>query len=202
MVIDIPEIIFSTIFTNYKFRPHLLSDSTKEIELGLLFSDGLILPLTAILFCHFASQTQKHWRLAFIFTGIHYILERIYLALDFLEYEKWNIWISMLIYLLGFRFFAHYARRMLLYNPPIPYSIRIASITYCINGWIGGVIGGALIGMYQWRPHIFSKVGADERFCDLGLGWTFGVLSAFIVPHISILKVVAFIGTGISTVSR
>jgi hypothetical protein len=153
--------------------------------MGLIFADGIILPLTAILFCYFSSRTQKHWRLTFLFTGVQYLLERIYLALGYLQYVNWNIWISMSIYFLGFRIAAHFARRMLLYSPPISYSIRIATFTYTINAWIGAILGGALLGLWQWRPHIFGEKGADERFSDSAIETSLGIMSAFIIPRIS-----------------
>jgi hypothetical protein len=139
-------------------------------------------PFTAIIFCHYASRTVKHWRIAFIFTLLHYVLEEIYLALGFLKYYKWNIWISALLYFVGFRIAAIYARRMLLNVHKIPYSLRIAAITYSINAWIGGVVGGAFLGLYQWRPYIFDEKGADERFCDLGLGLSLAILAAIFIP--------------------
>lgn len=184
LVVDIPEIIFSSIFTFYEFRPHFFSNHTIETELALLFCDGIILPLTAIIFCHYASRTKKHWKITFVFTILHFVLEEIYLALDFLKYHKWNIWFSVLLYFVGFRIAAFYSSRMIKYTHQIPYSIRIAAIIYAINAWIGGVIGGAFLGLYQWRPFIFKKVGGDERFCDLSIGLSLAVLAALIIPRI------------------
>jgi hypothetical protein len=46
------------------------------------------------------------------------------------------------------------------------------------------IIGGALISLYQWRPMIFKKVGADDRFMDLALSWILALLSAIIIPKV------------------
>lgn len=183
-IIDIPEVTFNTLFSYYQIRPHFFSNLDKDLELGLIFADGLILPLTAVLFCYFATRIQNHWGLTFIFTLIHYILEKIYLSLGYLQYVKWNIWISMTIFLIGFRILAYYAKRLLQYDPPIPYSIRIGAAIYAINAWIGATIEGPLIGLYQWNIHLFKTVGANERFIDLVIGLTFAVLSGLIFPKI------------------
>jgi hypothetical protein len=141
LVVDIPEIIFNQLLSFYKFPTLLLNDFSKDNQLGVIFSDGIILPLTAIIFCHYAIQKQFYWRLAFIFTFLWHIpLEWIYLKLGYLKYENWSIWYSMLIYFAGFRFYGPYAKRILTYSPPLPYYIRIGSFTYGITAWIGALL--------------------------------------------------------------
>ncbi len=183
LIVDVLEIIFNQLLSFYKFPTFLLSDFTKDNQLGVIFSDGIILPLTAIIFCHYATKKQYYWSLAFIFTFLwHFPLEWVYLKLGYLKYENWSIWYSMLIYLASFRLFGPYAKRVLTYNPPLPYFIRIGSFSYGITAWIGALLGGTLFNLYQWRPMIFKKVGADDRFMDLGLSWTLALLLAIIIP--------------------
>lgn len=185
IVVDSTEIIFNQLLSLYKFPTFLLNEFSKDNQLGIVFSDGIILPLTTIIFCHYATKKQYYWRLAFIFTFLwHTPLEWIYHKLGYVKYENWRIWYSMLIYLAGFRFLGPYAKRILTYNPPLPYFIRMGNFTYGITAWIGALLGGALISLYQWRPMIFKKAGADDRFLDLSLSWLLALLLAIIIPKV------------------
>ena len=186
MVVDIPEITFNHLLEFYRFPTQLLSDHNKDNQLGILFSDGVILPLTRIILYHYAAHTNKHWRVSFVFAVIQGTLEWIYLSLEYLTYLKWNIWISIDLYFLMSRFGIVYTSRFLFYQPPIPYFVRIGAATYAITAWIGAMAGGAFLSLYQWRSLIFVNESADDRFSDLGISWIFAMLSAVIIPRISL----------------
>lgn len=184
LIIDTTEVLFNHLLSFYQFPSRLLTGFHKDNQLGVVFSDGFILPLTAIIFCHYVRKKQQYWRMAFIFTFLwHAPLEWIYLKLGYIRYENWNIWYSTLVYFAAFRFFGKYADRLLTYNPPIPYFIRIGTFTYGASAWPGAMVGGALAGLYQWRPHIFHASSADDRFTDLGISWLLAILTAVMIPR-------------------
>lgn len=184
MVVDIPEVTNNHLLEFYKFPTHLLANPDKDNQFGIIFSDGIILPLTTVILLHYAVHTQKLWRLSFAFAATYGLLEWMYLRYSYLTYLNWNIWISIAVYLFMSRIFSHYAPRLLLYQPPIPYFIRIGGATYAITAWFGAVLGGAFLGLYQWRPLIFAHESSDDRLADLGISLTFAILSAVIIPRI------------------
>jgi len=184
LIVDAPKVVFSHFLRLYTFPINLLSDPNKDHQLGLIFSDGLILPLTGIIFCHYAAQTKNHWRLSCVFTVLQGTLEWVYLNLGYLHYYKWNIWLSVAIYFIGFRITAKYASRIMRYNPPVPYALRIAGATYTTTVWVGAVLGGELIRLYEWIPHIFKLHSAEDRFPDVAISWALALLSSLIVPEI------------------
>jgi hypothetical protein len=184
LAVDIPEIIFNQLLGFYKFPTHLFTDNLKDNQMGVVFSDGVILPMTYIILCQYAEKTKKLWSVAFVFTVIYGILEWIYLKTGYLIYYKWNILISIAFYLFISRFIFNYASRLMLYKPPLPYFIRIGTSTYAITAWFGAILGGSLMGLYQWRPFIFKQVSADDRFSELGISLLFAILSAACIPKI------------------
>lgn len=184
MITDIPEIFFNQILQLYRFPTQLLTDNIKDNQLGIVFSDGIILPMTNILICHYAIKTKKLWRVSLAFTATYGIMEWLYLKFGYLIYHKWSIWISIAIYFSVSRMVLNYASRLMLYKPPMSYFIRIGASTYAITAWFGAILGGVLLGFYQWRPYIINNSGGDDRLSDLGISYIFAVLSAIIVPRI------------------
>jgi hypothetical protein len=183
MFVDIAEIVFNQFLGLYTFPTHLLSDPLKDNQLGVLFSDVLILPFTSILFTFYASKYSKRV-IVWLFTVIYISLEVLFLKTDYLIYHNWSIWFSFFAYLFGFAFFSLYADRLVHYNPPLSYRIRLFSVVYSITAIVGGVLGGALVKLYQWRPGVFRFPPADDRFADLGLSFVLGVLAAVIIPSV------------------
>lgn len=184
MVTDIPEITFNQLLEFYKFPTHLFADNIKDNQMGIVFSDGIILPMTNMIICHYALKTKKLWSVAFVFAAVYGTLEWIYLKTEYLIYYRWNIWLSIAIYFFISRFIFNYASRLMLYKPPLPYFIRIGTSTYAITAWFGAVLGGSLIGLYQWRPLIFKHVSADDRFSELGISLIFAIFTAIIIPRV------------------
>lgn len=184
LVVDTPEVIFFHFYRLYTFPTHLLSNPNADYQLGLIFSDGIILPLTGIIFCHYAVQTKHLWRLSFGFTLLQGTLEFIYLGLGYLHYNNWSHWLSLAFYFIGFRIAAGYASRIMKYNPPVPYSLRIAASVYASTVWFGAVLGGVLLNLYEWRPGLFKLPSAEDRFPDVGISWVLALFSAMIIPRI------------------
>ncbi|WP_379950710.1 hypothetical protein [Ectobacillus funiculus] len=147
-----------------------------------MFADSIILPLTAIIFCYYASKMNP-WAVTFLFTLIHGFFEWIYLSLGFLTYNHWNIWYSILVYAIGFRIAASFAVRFIQYSPPVPYSIKLFCFIYSITAVVGGVLG-ALIRLYQWKPGVFEKAMADDRFADLGLSFVIASMAIIMLKII------------------
>jgi len=182
MVTDIPEITFNQLLEFYKFPTYLFVNNIKDNQMGIVFSDGIILPMTNMIICHYAIKTKKPWSVAFVFAAVYGLLEWIYLKLEYLIYYKWNIWISISIYFLVSRFIFIFASKLMQYKPPLPYFIRIGTSTYAVTAWFGAILGGSLAGLYQWRPYIFQHESADDRFSELSISLIFALLSAVIIP--------------------
>ncbi len=183
MFVDIIEIIFNQLMGLYKFPTKFLSDPLKDNQLGVIFSDVLILPFTALLFTYFSSIYKK-WKVTILFTVCYILMEVLFLKTGYIIYNKWSIWLSFSAYLIGFSFFSLFANRLVNYDPPIPYRIRLLSFTYSITAIIGGLLGGALIELYQWRPGVFEFPPADDRFADLGLSLILALMISTIIPFV------------------
>jgi hypothetical protein len=175
------EVIFNPLLRFYSFPVHLLSDLNKDRHLGLVFSDGIILPFTSIIFCHYVIQTQTYWRLILFFNLLQGILEWLYLSMGYLYYHKWLIGLSIAFYFIGSCLSARYASRLMQYNPPVPYVIRLAAATYSFTVWLGGIFSG-LLGLFEWKPQLFTLPSAEERFPDVFICWVLALFAAIIVP--------------------
>jgi hypothetical protein len=183
--IDIPEVIFNRILGWYSFPTHLLNNFEMDTQLGLLFSDGVILPLVGIIFTFYIKPNHP-WRYTFYFVVGLISLEFLYLKLGYLLYIRhWNILYSTITYILGIRLYAHFAPRFVSYSPPVPYWLRLLSFTYASTAWVGAVVGGAFFSLYQFRPHIIKSELGDDRFADIGSSWILGIITAIMIPKVS-----------------
>lgn len=184
LAVDTFEVVFFHFLRLYVFRANLLAIPDKDYHLGLIFSDGVILPLTSVVFCHYAANAKRRFLVVLAFTLMHVFLELLYLNLGFLQYNHWSIAFSAVIYLAGFSFSAKYAYRVLRYNPPMPYALRIAGAAYAIPVWFSAVLGGQLLGLFIWSPHLFKLPSAEDRVPELSITWAVTLLSALIAPRI------------------
>lgn len=118
-LVDVLDIALNQFAHLYQLSTHLLRDPAKDNLLGIILSDVLILPLTAVIFCYY-TRPEHPWRYTLLFTLLHVINESIYLSLGYLHYHNWSILYSTAVYMFGIRLFAYYAPRFVSYDPPIP----------------------------------------------------------------------------------
>jgi hypothetical protein len=183
---DAVEAVFSHYLGFYKFPAQLFSNFSVDNVFGLALSDGVILPLNGIIFCHYALRKKNQWLIVFIFTLAQFILELIYLGLGYLTYYHWATWLSVLFYTVGFSISAKYASRLLKYDPsPVPYQMVIGTATYGIATWLGVMFSG-LFGLYVWRPHLFKSFAGEIAFPEITMGELFGGVAALLIPKLPI----------------
>lgn len=198
-IIDFLEILLNQLLGVYKFPPHLIQNPLDDNQLGIIFVDGLILPLGFIIFCHYIKK-DNHWKMSYIFAAFLSILEWILLKLNYLVYVNWELAYSMAIYAVGFRIGAYLAARIVGYASPIPYPVRLYCFGYAAMGWIGSFFGWPILKLYQFRTGLFDSIMADDRFVELYSGMALSLICALIVPKVSqhrrpiVLAAVACIG--------
>lgn len=184
MFVDVPESIFSYVFGLYKMNTHL-SDNYRVINpLGLLIADGYILPFTNMILLHYATRVKNLWKISLVIASTYGMIEWIHIQLGYLTYYKWSIWLSIAIYFFVSRFFINFASWFLLYNPPLPYSLRIAGATYSITVYMGAFLSGGLLDLYQWRPFFVKNPGDDDRIVSVSICFALALLSAAIIPKV------------------
>ncbi|TXC92696.1 hypothetical protein FS935_00345 [Metabacillus litoralis] len=183
LIVDIGEMIFNFLLNFYKFPAHLLSDFNKDNQLGVLLADVVTLPLTLIIVCHYLTHSNKRWLLVILFTIMQGLTEVLYIRLGYLVYLHWNIWISISVYFVGLCIFSKYAPHFLRKEKPLPYPIILTASVYNIAGMLGGAImGGELLNLFEWRPHIFNSPHADDRFSEIGSLTLLGILTGTLIP--------------------
>lgn len=183
IIVDFPEIIFSTALGCYEFPTKLLADPIKDNQLGIIFSDGIILPMAGIVFYYYINRYKGNkWILIFAFVAIHIVLELVYLSLGYLEYNKWHILYSTICYIIGFRAFAYFFTRY--EKNTIPYWMKTTVFLYPAFSWWGSVLSGGLLSLYQFRLHIFSSEYIDDRMTDVGIVWVSILFHAVFISHL------------------
>lgn len=191
---DIVDISLSWFFSTYKLPGYLLKDRLADYELGVVISDGFILPFMAIIFCHYLAKNLNYLRAdkkitqLLFFALIMVFIELILRDLKFMLYVKWHTSITLFFYLCGLGILTAYARRLIFYSPPIPYQVRIFFATFALQGWPGAILEGALLRFYQYRPGIFNNPSADDRFTSMSLLLVIAAISAFLIPKLPVGK--------------
>jgi hypothetical protein len=183
LTIDAVETILSSALGFYTFPAHVFSDPIKDSILGFIISDGIILPFISIILCHYVTQNKKYWYLIFSFSLMQIVLEWIYLSSGYLLYHKWNIALSFTLYLIGSYLTAKYASSLMRYNPPVPYSVRLAAATYVSIEWPVAVLVG-LINLFEWKPELFPHLFQKQPLPFIAIAWVLTLLAAVIVPKI------------------
>ncbi|HYE81116.1 MAG TPA: hypothetical protein VEG39_03000 [Clostridia bacterium] len=179
---------------------YLLQDPLDDNQLGIIFVDGFILPIGFIIFSHYIKK-GNHWKMSYIFAMFLSILEWIIYKLKYLIYINWELAHSIAIYALGFRAGAHMADRIVSYDPPIPYPVRLYCFSYAAIAWVGALFGWPVLKLLQFRIGLFNSIMADDRFVDLYSGMALSLICALMVPRASrrmkpvMLAIVACIGT-------
>lgn len=181
LTIDAVETITSTALGLYTFPAHLFSDPIKDGLFGFIISDGIILPFTSIILCNYVTQTKKYWLVIFSFILLHIIFEWVYLSSGYLLYHKWNIGLSLILYFVGACITAKYASRLMRYNPPLPYSVRLAGATYAAVEWPVAFLVG-LLKLFEWKPELFPWLFAKQPLPFVAIAWVLVLLAAVIVP--------------------
>ncbi|SDZ25314.1 hypothetical protein SAMN05421736_108114 [Evansella caseinilytica] len=200
---DVLEVTFNLLLNLYKFPTHLSKDPVMENEIGIIFADTLILPITLIIFVYYA-RNRRPWRISLIFASLMIFKEWIYVILGYMEYIHWNLAISAAFYVIGFRVGAFLAPRIATYHPPVPYWIFLLSFSHTVIMWFGAIFASPVLQMYQFKPGIFEDVMADCRFIDLLSGDILAILCVLLLLRIPqrfkppVLAAVASLGIGFS----
>lgn len=183
-IADMLEVTFNLLLGRYKFPAHLSANPIADNELGIIFADTLILPFAFIVFVHYAAKKYRPWKTSLPFAMGFTILEWIFKQLGYLKYLHWNLILSAVFYVIGFRIGAWLAPRIASYNPPVPYWARLFCFSHTIIMWVGALFASPLLMMYQYKPGIFSDPMADCRFTDLLSGDALSLLCALFIPWI------------------
>lgn len=206
LIIDVLEVLINLLLGRYKFPTHLISNPVYDNQLGIIFADTLILPFAYIIFVHYHKKNYP-WRTVIPFTLGFVILEIIYLHLGYLQYNNWKTIYSGVIYLAAFSLGAFLAPRIVSYNPPVPYSLRMLGFAYTVNMWVGALFGLPVLKLYQFKTGLFSNFMADDRFVDLYSGIALAIMCAVVVEKVNIhlrtllFAVIAFIGVSFAIYS-
>ncbi len=182
-VADVTEVSFNLLLGLYKFPMHLLPDPMFDNELGIIFSDTLILPIALIVFLYYAKK-EHPWRTSLPFIALFIATEIIFFITGYLKYIHWSLLFSVLAYTSVFPLAAHNAPRIARYDPPIPYSIRLMCFSHTIIMWVGAAFSLPLLKMYEFRPGIFQDIMADCRFTDLLSGDILAIIITLVIPRI------------------
>lgn len=138
---DICDESFDHFFNFYDLPARLLHNPYSDQYLGLVFSDAVIFPLIAIVFCHYSARYHRPWLLSFLFALLMGIIEWFYERTGYMVYYHWNHWLTPLITFMIFRVLAHFAGRFIFYSPPIPYGFWLACLIYAISELPGSFLG-------------------------------------------------------------
>ncbi len=180
---DVTEVSFNLLLNLYKFPTHLLPDPIFDNELGIIFSDTVILPFALIVFLYYAEK-EHPWRTSLPYAALFIAMEIIFVITGYLQYIHWSLLFSSLAYITAFRLTAQYAHRIIHYDPPIPYSVHLMCFSHTIIMWVGALFALPLLKMYQFRPGVFQDIMADCRFTDLLSGDILAIILTLIIPRI------------------
>lgn len=201
VVIDPLEVILNLFLELYRYPTHLGKNAMADNQIGLFFSDTLILPFTLIIVTYYALNYNR-WKTLLIFLFLFIIEEWTFLKLGYLKYNNWRLLYSAIVYAIGFSFVCTNLAKRIAYSPPIPRQVRIIAFTYVVHMWIGATLAFPVFNLYQFKPGLFKNPMQDDCFVDLLSGLVFGVISALIIPitpkhlrHLALIGI-ACIGMG------
>jgi hypothetical protein len=181
LTIDAVETILSPTLGYYSFPAHLFTDPVKDGTFGFLMSDGIILPFTCIILCHYLMQSKKYWHVLLIFNLLQFIFELVYLSRGYLLYHKWNIGFSAILYFFGSCIIAKYVSNLMEYNPPMNYSLRLAAAIYAAVEWPVAILVG-VFRLFEWKPKLFPWLFSKQPLPFIAIVWVLALLAAIIVP--------------------
>ncbi|WP_028610212.1 hypothetical protein [Paenibacillus harenae] len=179
---DMLEVTFNLLLQFYKFPTHLTKNPIYENELGIIFSDTLILPAAFIIFVYYARKGRP-WTMTLLFASLFTILEWIYLKFEYLRYIHWSLAYSAAFYVAGFRVGASLAPRIASYDPPMAYRIRLLCFSHTVIMWFGALFSLPLLKLFRFRPGVFQDIMADCRFTDLLSGDLLALICVLVIPR-------------------
>jgi hypothetical protein len=196
----VTEVSFNLLLGLYKFPTHLLPDPIFDNELGIIFSDTLILPFALIVYLYYAKK-EHPWRTSLPFVALFIVTEITFVTTGYVKYIHWSLLFSALAYIFAFRLAAQNVSRISHYDPPIPYFVRLMCFSHTIIMWAGAIFALPLLKMYQFRPGVFQDIMADCRFTDLLSGDILSIILTLVIPRIQnrhkavVFIAVAFMGS-------
>ncbi len=167
----------------YDLPAHLLHDPLADQYLGLTFSDGVIFPLIAIVFCCYSARYHRPWLLSILFASMMAIIETILTKQGYMVLHYWSHWVTFAITFVMCRILACFADRFIRYSPPISYRFWLLGVIYVCYAW-PGVLYFGFGHLAQYRLQIFQNFNADDRFTELVLMFLPVFLVVYLAPKI------------------
>lgn len=199
-IVDLGDVSFDYWFNFYDLPAKLLKNPASDHYLGIVFSDGILFPLLAIIFCSYSVRFNQPWLISIVSGVFLGILEVIFVKLGYMVYHNWNHWLTPLISIGWFRVLAHFSNRFLYHSKPIPYWFRLVCFTYVISEWPGAIMGSGVLLFYRWRLNIFNDITADDRLVAMTVATTMGVIAAIFLPKVKQqYKILVLSGQGLAS---
>ncbi|HEX9059296.1 MAG TPA: hypothetical protein VF941_03880 [Clostridia bacterium] len=165
--------------------------------LGIMFSDGIIFPASAIIFCYYSIRYRRPWLLSILFSSMFGVIEFIFRKYGFMVYHHWNSFATPIITFISLLILSRFSYRFVNYYPPVSYKFRIMCFIYTIGEWPGGITA-ATLHLYLFRPHVFTDETADSRLVGMITTTLLSVITAIIIDKIHPkYRIVLFAGLGI-----
>lgn len=165
--------------------------------LGIIFSDGIIFPAAAIVFCYYSVRYHHPFLLSALFASMFGIIEIIFRKYGFIVYHNWNPFVTPVITFVLLLILAGYSNRFANYSPPVSYKLCIMCFIYGIIEWPGGILA-ATLHLYLYRPRIFADGTSDTRFVAMIVSTLLAVIAAIIIDKVKPKnKIILFLGSGI-----
>ncbi|MPM38164.1 hypothetical protein SDC9_84791 [bioreactor metagenome] len=190
LIVDVGDVSFDHWFNFYDIPTYLLNNPY-DLYMGIIFSDGMIFPLIAIVFCYYSVRYRRPWVLSIVFALLLGIIEVGYVKLGYMVYYQWNHWLTPGIIFILCQVLACFSDRFVYYSPPIPYRLCLLSFVYGALEWPGAIMGGVMR-LYNYRPHLFDNELADDRFTAVLFAVVMGGLIAYFAPRIRTRYKLAF----------
>lgn len=196
ITVDVGDAICDYWLELYDLPTHLLSNADAGEHLGLILSDGVIFPLIGIVFCFYAVRYHRPWLVSLVFAILLGIIEFFYVTFGFMIYHHWYHWTTVVISFFLFRILAIFAERLMSYDPPIPYRIRLFCAVYAIAGWPMALLSGILM-RFQYKPILAIDTKNDPLLVILPTILLAAAAAAVIPKTPQKYKLLLFLGLGI-----
>lgn len=165
--------------------------------LGIMFSDGIIFPAAAIVFCYYSIRYRHPWLLSALFASMFGVIEYIFTKFGFMIYHNWNHFLTPVITFILLLILSQFSNRLVNYSPPTSYKLRLMCFMYTIVEWPGGIMA-ATLHLYVYRLHIFATETADTRFVAMPVSTLLSIIVALIIDKIHPkYRILLFPGLGI-----
>lgn len=177
-IVDWGDVIFYKWLNFYDIPAKLSRNVDIGNYLGIMFSDGIIFPAAAIIFCYYSIRYNHPWLLSALFASMFGVIEYAFTKYGFMVYHNWNHFVTPIITFILLLILTRFSHRLVNYSPAISYKVWITSFMYTIVEWPGGILA-ATLHLYLYRPGVFADATADSRFLGMTLSTLLAITVAF-----------------------